>query len=159
MKLLCAFFCNFFRNNVFLIKKSIFLYRLSTVISSIIKASFVVSLKPPVLEIIKAQPLLAASKLDLPKGSSHFDGTTAILTSLSFFKIKELFLKPKCCKFLCLKKNFCLGSSPITILDQSLYLSKIFKIALPKISYPFEELSLPTNEIIFFFFSKINLSF
>ena len=53
----------------------------------IITASLVVSLKPPVFDIIKADPLLAASKLDLPNGSFHFEGTTDILTSLSLFKI------------------------------------------------------------------------
>ena len=54
----------------------------------------VVSFKPPVFDIINAQPLLAASKLDLPNGSSHFDGTVSILTILSLFNINELFLKP-----------------------------------------------------------------
>ena len=34
-------------------------------------ASFVVSFKPPESDIINADPLLAASKLDLPNGSSH----------------------------------------------------------------------------------------
>ena len=37
-----------------------------------------VSGKPPLLEIIVAQPLDVASKAVLPKGSSHLDGTTAI---------------------------------------------------------------------------------
>ena len=95
LKFLYAFFCNFLRYRLFFINRSIFLKRLSIVIFLITRASFVVSLKPPVFDIIKAQPLLAASKLDLPKGSSHFDGTTAMLTFLSFFNIYSLFLKPK----------------------------------------------------------------
>ena len=45
----------------------------------IIKAFFVVSVNPPLSLIIKAQPLLEASKLDLPKGSSHLEQATAIL--------------------------------------------------------------------------------
>ena len=49
-------------------------------------ALFVVSFNPPVSDMIRADPLLAASKLDLPNGSSHFDGTIDILTSLSFFR-------------------------------------------------------------------------
>ena len=39
-----------------------------------------VSGKPPRLEIITADPLLAASKLVLPKGSSHLEQTIDILT-------------------------------------------------------------------------------
>ena len=37
-----------------------------------------VSVSPPLLEIIVAQPLEEDSKAVLPKGSSHLDGTTAI---------------------------------------------------------------------------------
>ena len=37
-----------------------------------------VSGKPPLLLIITAQPLLLASRLDLPKGSSHLEHVTAI---------------------------------------------------------------------------------
>ena len=51
------------------------------------KEFFVVSLKPPEFDMIRADPLLAASKLDLPNGSSHFEGTTDILTSLSLLRI------------------------------------------------------------------------
>ena len=50
-------------------------------------ASFVVSLKPPEFDMISADPLLAASILDLPNGSCHCDGTTDIATSLSLLKI------------------------------------------------------------------------
>jgi hypothetical protein len=35
-----------------------------------------VSIKPPLLEIIVAQPQVLASSEVLPKGSSHLDGTT-----------------------------------------------------------------------------------
>ena len=113
-----------------------------------------VSGKPPLLLIITADPLLAASKLALPKGSSHLDETTEILTFLRKFNMKSLFLNPKFFKFLCLKKSFSLGSSPITYPLQSLNSFKIFIIALPKISKPFALFSLPINEIIFFFFEK-----
>ena len=51
-----------------------------------------------------------------------------------------------------LKNITSLGSSPATIAFQSLNLFKTFIIALQKISYPFAELSFPTNVIIFFFF-------
>ena len=107
------------------------------------------------LDKIKAQPLLAASKLDLPKGSFQRDGTVAILTSFNFFNIKEFSLKPKWSKFLCLKKIFCLGSSPITIAFQLSYLSNIFNIAFPKISYPLEGFNFPINDMIFFFLLKL----
>ena len=40
--------------------------------------SVMVSGKPPLLLMIVAQPLLLASKLDLPKGSSHLEHDTAI---------------------------------------------------------------------------------
>ena len=59
------------------------------------------------------------------------------------------------CKFLCLNTIFSLGSSPITIDFQSLYLSKIFITALPKISYPFDLFSLPTKIINFFLFLRL----
>ena len=41
-------------------------------------AWLVVSVRPPLLEIIVAQPLEVASSAILPKGSSHFEGTTDI---------------------------------------------------------------------------------
>ena len=40
--------------------------------------SVIVSGRPPLLLIITAQPLLAASKLDLPKGSFHLEQVTDI---------------------------------------------------------------------------------
>ena len=47
-------------------------------------ALFEVSGKPPLLLIITAEPLLAASRLVLPNGSSHLDETTEILTYFNF---------------------------------------------------------------------------
>ena len=73
-----------------------------------------VSGNPPRLLIITAEPLLAASKLALPKGSSHLEQTIEILVFFKKFKINELLLNPKLYKFLCLKITFSLGSSPIT---------------------------------------------
>ena len=46
----------------------------------------IVSGKPPLFEIITAHPLLAASKLVRPKGSSQREQATAILVLLKFFK-------------------------------------------------------------------------
>ena len=124
-----------------------------------IKELLVVSVKPPLLLIIKAQPLLDASKLDLPKGSSHLDGTTEMLTFFKKFRIKGLDLKPKIFNFLCLKMCLSLGSSPITTELQSWYSLRIFIIALPKASNPFEEFNLPTKDIIFFLFLKLIFTF
>ena len=45
-----------------------------------------VSGKPPLLDIITAHPLLAASKLVLPKGSSHLEQAMAILVLSKLFK-------------------------------------------------------------------------
>ena len=47
----------------------------------------VVSGRPPLLLIITADPLLAASKLVLPKGSSHLEHTTEILTFFNVLRI------------------------------------------------------------------------
>ena len=49
----------------------------------------IVSGKPPLFEMITAHPLLAASKLVLPKGSSHLEQATAILDLL---KVSKTFL-------------------------------------------------------------------
>ena len=46
----------------------------------------IVSGKPPLLLMITAQPFAAASKLDLPKGSSHREQATAILVFLYTLK-------------------------------------------------------------------------
>ena len=46
----------------------------------------IVSGKPPLFETITAQPRLDASKLVLPKGSSHLEQATAILVFLKMFK-------------------------------------------------------------------------
>ena len=66
-----------------------------------------------------------------------------------------LLLKPVILRFLCLKINFSLGSSPITIAFQFLYLSKILVIASPNRSYPFAVFNFPINDIIFSFFLKL----
>jgi len=52
-----------------------------------------VSGKPPLLDIITAHPLLAASKLVLPKGSSHLEQATAILVLSKLFKTATMALK------------------------------------------------------------------
>ena len=52
-------------------------------------ADFVVSGNPPLLLMMTAEPLLAASRLVLPNGSSHLEQTTEILTDLRKFKIKS----------------------------------------------------------------------
>jgi len=54
-------------------------------------ALLVVSGSPPLLLIITADPLLAASKLVLPKGSFHLEHTTEMLTSFKLFNIYLLF--------------------------------------------------------------------
>ena len=120
----------------------------------IIIADFDVSGNPPLLVIIGADPLLQASKLARPNGSSHLEHITDILVFSSCFKIKLCSLKPYLIKFLCSKKCFSLGSSPIIIAFQFLYLSKILTIECPKISNPLALLSLPIKEIIFSFFLK-----
>ena len=107
------------------------------------------SFRPPLFVIITAHPLLEASRAILPKGSSHLEQTTQILDLASDFNMKSCFLKPRILKFLCLKKYFSLGSSPITVAFQLLCLSKILIIVLPKISNPFDLLSRPTKIILF----------
>ena len=119
-----------------------------------ITPDLVVSGNPPVLLIITAEPLLAASKLALPNGSCHLEQTTEILVFFNKSKINLFFLKPITFKRGCLKIIFSRSSSPITIAFQFLYLFNISIIALPNISYPFALLSLPIKEIIFFFFLK-----
>ena len=80
----------------------------------------IVSGKPPLLLIITEHPLLEASRLVLPKGSSHLEQTTEMLTFFKKSNINSLFLNPKLMIFLCLKNIFSLGSSPITYAFQSL---------------------------------------
>ena len=108
-----------------------------------------VSGKPPLLLIITAHPLLEASRLVLPKGSCHLEHAIVMLDSLKLFKTLLWFWKPKTCKFLCLKNNFSLGSSPKTKDFQSGYFFKILIIALPNKSYPLALFNLPTKVIIF----------
>ena len=132
----------------------IFLNNSSSESLSRINASSVVSLNPPVLEIINAQPRLAASRLDLPNGSSHLEHATAILVFLKILITSLCGLNPNICAFLWLSNIFSRFSSPITFAVHSGYLFNIFLIALAKTSYPFALFSLPTNVIQFFFFFK-----
>ena len=60
----------------------------------------IVSGKPPLLLIITAQPFDEASKLVLPKGSSHLEQTTAILVSLKVLKTLLCFWNPNNLRFL-----------------------------------------------------------
>ena len=109
--------------------------------------------------IITAEPLLAASRLVLPNGSSHLEQITEILISFKEFKTLSCLVYPLTLRFLWENEICSLGSSPTTIDLQSGYLSKILIIALPNKSYPFAELSFPINEIIFFFFLKFTGTF
>ena len=59
-----------------------------------------VSGKPPLLVIITAHPLADASKLVLPKGSSHLEQATVMLVFLNIFKTSSCFLNPKIDAFL-----------------------------------------------------------
>ena len=93
-----------------------------------------VSGKPPLLLIITAHPLLEASKLVLPNGSSHLEQTTVMLESLKFLRTSLWGLNPWTFKFLWLKNNFSLGSSPNTFDFQLGYLFNILIIAFPNIS-------------------------
>ena len=47
----------------------------------------IVSGSPPLFDTITAHPRLDASKLVLPNGSSHLDGTTAISDLLNIFNV------------------------------------------------------------------------
>ena len=96
--------------------------------------SVIVSGNPPLFVIITAQPLAEASKLVLPKGSSHLEQATVILVFLNIFITSLCFLKPRIDAFLCSSKIFSLFSSPITIVFQSLFLSKTFVIDFANIS-------------------------
>ena len=101
-------------------------------------ASSVVSVKPPLLLMIVAQPREEASNAVRPKGSSHLDGTTAISDLFNKSKIFLWFKKPSS---ICLSwwiKIFLLSSSPAENAFHLGKLSKIFFIDFSKISYPFE---------------------
>ena len=119
---------------MFNISFSIDLYKFSELSFLKIIALEIVSGKPPLLLIITAHPLLEASKLVLPKGSSHLEQTTVILVSLKFLSTTLWGLNPWTFKFLCLKINFSLGSSPNTLDFQLGYLFNILIIAFPNIS-------------------------
>ena len=59
-----------------------------------------VSGKPPLLLIITAEPLLAASRLVLPNGSSHLEQITEILISFKEFKTLSCLVYPITLRFL-----------------------------------------------------------
>ena len=121
----------------------------------IIFASVTVSGRPPLFVITTAQPFADASRLVLPKGSSHLEQATVILVFLKILRTSLCFLNPSNFAFLWFIEIFSLFSSPIIIAFQPGYLSKILVIALTKTSYPFALFNLPTNVIHFFFYFKI----
>ena len=88
-------------------------------------ASVTVSGKPPLFVITTAHPLADASKLVLPKGSSHREQATAILDFLKILRTSLCFLNPRISARLCFKIIFSLFSSPIIFAVQSEYLFKI----------------------------------
>jgi len=88
-------------------------------------ASVTVSGKPPLFVIITAHPLADASKLVLPKGSSHREQATAIFVFLKMLSTSLCFLKPRISARLCLQIIFSLFSSPIIFAVQSGYLFNI----------------------------------
>ena len=94
----------------------------------------VVSGSPPLSVIMVAQAILDASRLDLPKGSSHLEQATNMLVYLRIFSTYEFSLKLMTLRFLCLNTCFSLGSSPITIDFQFGYSLRIFRIAPPNMS-------------------------
>ena len=118
----------------------------------------IVSGKPPLLLIITAHPLLAASRLVLPNGSFHLEQTTAMEDFWSFFKTILCFWKPKFFKRSCSIIIFSLGSSPITKEFHSGYLSRIFVITSPNKSYPLALFNFPTNIIVFSFWPIFTLT-
>ena len=122
-----------------------------------ILALVTVSGNPPLFVIITAQPFADASKLVLPKGSSHLEQATAILVFLKILITSLCFLKPKICAFLCFKLIFSLFSSPIIFAFQSGCLFKIFFIEFANTSYPFALFNFPTKVIHFFLFLIIFL--
>ena len=68
----------------------------------------IVSGKPPLFETTTAQPRLDASKLVLPKGSSHREHATVILVFLKILITSVCFLKPSIEACLCDKFIFSL---------------------------------------------------
>ena len=71
-----------------------------------------VSFSPPLLLTITAQPLEDASKLVLPKGSSHLEQVTAILDFSYNFKILSWLIKPCLINRSWLKSSFSSISTP-----------------------------------------------
>ena len=89
MKSLNIFFCNFNSKLSFLIN-FVILYSKFFTVSELILIDFgAASGKPPLLEIITAHPQLEASKAVLPKGSSFFGQTTAILDLVNHLVTEE----------------------------------------------------------------------
>ena len=121
-----------------------------------ILALVTVSGKPPLFVIITAQPLADASRLVLPKGSSHLEHATAILVFLNILITSSCFLNPKISAFLWDSFIFSLFSSPIILAFQSGFLFKTLIIAFEKMSYPFALFNFPTKVIhLFFLFNKV----
>ena len=113
------FFCSFFLKSEFFIKLSkdcskVFVFNLFKITPLVI-----VSGSPPLLVIITAHPFPEASKLVLPKGSSHLEQATAMLVFLNIFITSACFLKPRTSAFLCFIFIFSLFSSPIIFAFQS----------------------------------------
>ena len=126
-------------------------YNALTVSFLIIIASVVASLRPPLLLIIKAHPLLLASNAIRPKGSSQREGTTQILT---FKKIHYvfMFLKPKIYNF-CLKFKFSLFSSPIITFSVCIFFNILCNAY--QINHNLQ-MCLAFYKTVFSFFCKIN---
>ena len=96
VKIFEVYFCFFFLIRLSIALKILLLLRFLTIIPLVI-----VSGKPPLLEIMTtAQPRLDASRLVLPKGSSHLEHTTAILLFLYISKTFLCFKNPKTLRFL-----------------------------------------------------------
>ena len=135
-----------------MIKSTIFFVKFFTFNSEIIFASVTVSGNPPLFVIMTAQPLADASKLVLPKGSSHLEHATVILVFLKILITSLCFLKPSIDALLWDKLIFSLFSSPIIIAFHSGNLFNILLIDFTKISYTFALFNLPTKVIHFFYF-------
>ena len=123
-----------FLNILFLINFSIANLTELTLKLFILIALGAASGNPPLLDIITAQPLLAASRAVLPNGSSHLEHTTAIWDFINHLDTLLCSKKPKISNLLWLNVIFSLGSSPITIAFQSGYFSSILITAFPKMS-------------------------
>ena len=92
--------CNCFLKYFFLIRFSISLITFLIFNCFKITPFVIVSGNPPLLLIMTAHPFDEASRLVLPKGSSHLEQTTAILDFLYIFKTSLCFMNPNFTKFL-----------------------------------------------------------